>query len=227
MSDQNLQSHQQPFHDVAQRILLQSGPYAGDFRTCPDQYVGLVKSFLPGADFPERVCPLVREPKHCLLMVLESPHRAEFRRKREGHWIDDDLGPAYGATGKSITRHLPKVLDLEKFPEYGLVLINAVQFQCSRATNPLDTTLRDVTFTKIWKQGGREDFIRRLSDIHRSGDVVINSCTKGDFKVKSDELRELVQGAIVSVVPDCPTHILRSTHPASWRSADRLKKACS
>ena len=225
MVDQNLPSHKQPFHDVAQRILLQSDP-DGDFRACPDQYVGLIKSFLPGADFPERSKPSERKGK-CFLMILESPHRSEFRRKREGHWIDDDFGPAYGATGKSITRHLAKILDLEKFPEYGLVLINAVQFQCSRATNPLDTTLRDVTFTKIWKQGGREDFIRRLSDIHRSGDVVINSCTKGDFKVKSDELRELVQGAIVSVVPDCPTHILRSTHPASWRSADRLKKACS
>lgn len=225
MFDQDSQSHQEPFHEVAQRILLQSGPYAGDFRACPDQYVGLIKSFLPGADFPERLCPSVRRPKHCFLMILESPHRTEFRRKRVGRWIDDDLGPAYGATGKSITRHLSKVLDLKKYPEYGLILINAVQYQCSRATKPLDEKLRDATFTKIWSEGGREDFLRRLSAIHRPGDIVVNSCTQGNIKVKADELRELVQDAIISAALDSQTHSLRSSHPASWRSADRLKQA--
>lgn len=225
MVNQYSRSHQEPFHEVAQRILLQSGPYAADFRACPDQYVGLVRSFLPGADFPERVCRLVRERKPCFLMVLESPHRAEFRRKRVGNCIDDDLGPAYGATGKSITRHLSKVLDMEKFPEYGLVLINAVQYQCSRATRPLNVKLRDASFTRIWSQGGREDFIRRLSAIHRPGDVVINSCTKGDFKVESDELRHLVQVAIESAKLPGRTEILRSFHPASWRSACYRKLA--
>lgn len=225
MVDQNLQSHEKPFHDVAQRILLQSGPYAGDFRSCPDQYVGLVESFVPEADFPERVCALFRGPQPCFLMVLESPHTAEFRRKRVGRWIDDDLGPAYGASGKSITKHISKVLNLENFPDYGLVLINAVQYQCSRATKPLDETLRDANFTKIWSQGGREDFNRRLSAVHRADDVVVNSCTKGDSKVKSDELRELVQSAIISAALSDQTHTFRSSHPASWRSADRLKQA--
>jgi hypothetical protein len=227
MVDQDSKPYQQRFEEVAQRILLQSGPYAGDFRACPDQYVGLVKSFVPGADFPERVCALVRKPVPCFLMVLESPHWAEFRRKREGRWIDDDLGPAYGATGKSITRHLSKVLDLEKFPEYGLVLINAVQYQCSRATRPLDVKLRDACFTRIWSQGGREDFLRRLSAIRLPGDIVVNACTKGDSKVESDELRELVQSAIVSAQRKGQKRTFRSSHPASWRSADRLKQAWS
>lgn len=227
MFDQDQQSHQEPFHEVAQRILLQAGPYAGDFRVCPDQLVGLVNSFVPGADFPERLCALVRKPIPCFLMILESPHRAEFRRKRAGRWIDDDLGPAYGATGKSITKHLSKVLDLEKYPDYGLILINAVQYQCSRATKPLNEKLRDATFTKIWSEGGREDFLRRLSAIHRPRDVLVNSCTKGDINVKADELRELVQDAIISAALVGQTHSLRSSHPSSWRDPDRLKRAWS
>lgn len=212
------------FDRVARGILRRSAA-AGKLRPCPDQYVGLINSFVPGSDFPERSKPSRRRSGKCILMVLESPHRSEFGRKRHGVWIAHDPGPAYGATGKAITRHISKVIDPGTYRNFGLVLINAVQYQCSRGKSPLDEKVRDQNFVQIWNRGGRDAFEQRLSNICRPRDVIINACTKGKSG-KLGELRGLVQEAIDSKKLLSRSHTLRSTHPASWRDAERIKRAC-
>ena len=210
--------------DTLAKWILRRGKEAGDLRPCPDHYVGMIDSFVPGSDFPERSEPSKRRAGPCFLMVLESPHRSEFGRKRNGVWIARDPGPACGATGKAITRHISNVLDFVEYPNYGLVLINAVQYQCSRGQSPLNEKVRDENFVSIWNESGCENFMERLSTTHRVGDVIVNSCTKGKSK-EAGELRELVQKAIDLAKLKGRTRTLRSTHPASWGRSGKPKPA--
>ncbi|HLO67792.1 MAG TPA: hypothetical protein VK188_12280 [Holophaga sp.] len=169
-----------------------------------------------------------------LILVLESPHVREFEGSR------DLWGPVRGASGVGIRIHLGEIL--AKAPRAvqdrarecrGLVLMNAVQHQCSEgefplttksgkvATTPkgearmgLDRRLRDRNFLAMWKDhGGRRAFQERLARIHRPGDVLINACTIGD-----EGLRDLVAAALdparFPVDLDC-------YHPSCWWNPGR------
>jgi len=70
-------------------------------------------------------------------------------------------------------------------------------------------------FELLWKHGGLEDFQTRLKQTIRKGDIVVNSCTKGNLK--HVELRKLVQAAIVSATIDAL--LLNRCHPYSWFDA--------
>lgn len=177
-----------------------------------------------------RRVPAVRgETGPWLILVLESPHVREFMGPPE-HW-----GPVRGASGARIRRHLgtilaaapPRVQEKARTCR-GLVLMNAVQYQCSEGERPittkagapktnargqarmgLDERLRNSNFTAIWMDhGGREDFLERLDRVHRPMDLLVNACTKGD-----QNLRGLVAAALdpgrFPVDLDC-------YHPSCW-----------
>ena len=203
---------------AAARTILSNSRLGGEQGICPDQYVGLISSMKPtDSDFSER-SPVkrVEGSDRSVLLVLESPHIQEF----EGN---GGPGPAKGHTGRAIRTYLRGVLNWKEYEGWGLILINAVQYQCSHGTKPLDIELRNQNFRYIWGQDGRENFIDRLEGIYRDGDVIVNACTKGASS-KTGQLREMVQKALIgSKNIGKPENILRRFHPASWSRSLRMR----
>ena len=190
---------------VNEAVSLQGRPV--ESRECPDQYLGLIGSLLGKSAFPMRVPAQGRPEQVCVLMVLESPHVDEFA---------DELGPAKGATGELIRQHLAESLDLHGLAGYGLVLVNAIQHQCSLGANTV--VYRDRLFRAVWSNGGEADFRNRIVGIFRPGDVLLNCCTKGnDFEIYPP-LRNLVEAALRAALPNVQS--VRRMHPVSWRDAN-------
>jgi len=183
----------------------QNAMSATELRICPDQFVGRINTFSADqSDFPVRVSASERpEGLLCLIMVIESPHKQEFM---------GNLGPAKGSTGNLIRKWIKEIRDLFAYHNYGLILVNAIQFQCSLGRPTKE--FRDDVFKHVWGDRGGCDFRHRLKAIHREGDVIANCCTKGNLK--ESNLRALVQAAIVKTVINCTIH--RRTHPSSWYS---------
>jgi hypothetical protein len=191
------------FTAVAQRE-LSSLQQQIEQRACPDQYFGRVSALARTGCLSERSSTSARpidEP--CLILILESPHLAEFK---------GEPGPAKGTTGRNIATHICNVPGLEHFHEHGLILMNAVQYQCSLGFGT--ERFRDRVFTNMWRAGGRENFVSRLIGLHRPTDTLVNCCTKGKCSSASSELRVLVQLAIQEACPT--TSVLRRNHPSFW-----------
>jgi len=119
-------------------------------RICPDQYLGSLNEIIGNNIFPTRESVIRRPNNPCLIMVLESPHVEEFK---------GEPGPAKGRTGEMIRKHLPEAIDLSGVEGMGLVLLNAVQYQCSLKNT---SEFRDRIFRAVWSQGGKEDFQGRF-----------------------------------------------------------------
>lgn len=170
---------------------------------CPDQYVGVIGSLRSNgfdwkatADRPRNI--------HCVIMILESPHIHEF---------EEDVGPAKGCTGRLLCKHILEVNGLCRYKEYGLLLMNAVQYQCSLGYPT--KCFRDKIFQTLWDP---DEFKGRLTALFREGDVVLNCCTKG---YGSSFLRDRVQMAVEDWrrgTTDIEIPVLRRTHPSSWHS---------
>lgn len=191
------------FEDIAKAVLLEKAARPIEARRCPDQYVGLISQFFYNpSDFPERVLVESRPSDiKCVIMILESPHIDEF---------SNSLGTEKGQTGRLIRANFLLVNGLSEYNNHGLILINAVQNQCSLGSST--DCYRDDVFATVWQNGAKEDFIRRLNSIFQPGDVIVNCCTKGNMK--NNELRRLVQQSI----PSDKGEVLRRTHPSSWYS---------
>ena len=173
-------------------------------QVCNDQYVGRISELIGQKDFRQRD-PVCERPSNipCLILVLESPHRDEFA---------GTPGPAKGSTGRQIRRYLLQVKGLESLSDHGLILVNAVQYQCSLGMPT--RCFRDRVFSAVWSGGGQEDFESRLLDYWRPKDVIANCCTKGSARLADAELRVMVHDLILRALPD--TEPLRRTHPYSW-----------
>lgn len=199
------------FQDIANRHLSE---YQKNLepRACLDQYFGRVALIEKAENLSVRHPVAARPAKqNCLLLILESPHIKEFV---------DEPGPAKGTTGTNIARLLRDVPGLKADGEYGLILINAVQHQCSLGFPTGE--FRDQVFREVWSNGGKEDFTTRLKTIYKLGDKVINCCTKGKIRASTDELRVLVQRAIEQALPGVT--VLRRNHPASWHFSSNRQR---
>ena len=152
-----------------------------------------------------RLSPDQRPLASGLIVVLESPHTKEFK---------GEPAPAAGATGRLLAKHLRTVVGALIVQNPPIVLMNAVQYQCSLGSLP--KMHRDEVFAAVWDGGAREDFIRRLRQIYMPGDYVVCCCTQGIDIQRFGELRQKVLAAIVETVPS--NKVLRRTHPSSWRS---------
>ena len=187
---------------IAGAVSLQGRPF--EKRLCPDQYVGTLHQLLKQATFPCRLATDQRPTGPALILILESPHIDEYV---------DEPGPAKGFTGEMIRQHLSAAIDLAGRQAFGLVLMNAIQHQCSLGSNT--AVYRDRVFRAVWAQGGKEAFQTRLAGTVKLGDLVMNCCTKGnDFEIHPP-LRSLVEAAIREVMPDIET--IKRMHPAAWR----------
>ena len=141
-----------------------------------------------------------------MLLVLESPHTCEFK---------EPLGPAKGKTGTLIAKHALSVRGLQGKGNASLVLINAIQYQCSLGANT--SQYRDEVFVAAWKEFGESDFVARLKATYRANDLVVCSCTRGGSAEANKSLRQLVYAAMVDALPK-EALVLRRTHPYSWLS---------
>jgi len=65
-------------------------------------------------------------------------------------------------------------------------------------------------------------FMGRVAAASRSGDIVVNCCTKGnDFEIH-EPLRSLVERALRRALPQILP--MRRMHPASWRNKEKITK---
>jgi hypothetical protein len=191
-----------------EKIVSSTVPLTGrsfDVRACPDQYLGQLSEIMGKPQFPFRLNASQRTEHPCVVMVLESPHKDEFI---------GDPGPAKGFTGDMIRNFLHEALSQQNVGGFGLVLVNAIQHQCSLGISTSEH--RDKIFRAVWTQGGHENFVTRLRSVLRSSDIVMNCCTKGnDFELNTP-LRSLVEASMRLHFPAVQT--IRRMHPASWRT---------
>lgn len=178
-------------------------------RTCPDQFLGPIKDVLHNVDFPCRLPALLRTNAPCIIMVLESPHADEFI---------GEPAPAKGFTGEMIRRHLSEAISVDSLQSYDLILINAIQHQCSLGVST--DLYRDRIFRTTWNAGGRESFVSRIKHLYRPGDIVVNCCTKGNDYKTDTALRNLVEHELRKALPSVET--IKRMHPAAWREPSRI-----
>ncbi len=151
-----------------------------------------------------------------IILILESPHKDEY------NFISDCTrvnGPAYGKTGENINRYLPEILknimldyvNENEIKIYELVLINAVQYQCSLG-EPTKKYRNKVFKAYMENEQIKNDFcfrIKQTLDSCAGPCIIINCCTKGDIrgtnhKIVSDTLEYM------------GLYFYESTHPSSW-----------
>ena len=159
-----------------------------------------------------------------IVLVLESPHTEEF---------DEDrcLGPAIGTTGDGIKNillgNLAKFIFINDLLDYGsyfktsseiteglykLLIVNAVQYQCSLGNLEDDASKRqrNKIFKNFFKKAAQEDFKKRLKIYNPK--IIINCCTGGHYG-EVDGLQKLVQEVIDS--GDFSALKLIGSHPSS------------
>lgn len=193
------------FADTVQRV-IDVPPKGLEERPCPDQYVGELGQLRVAGVITSRFPVSARTSRSAVLMILESPHIDEFK---------GEPGPARGRTGQRIAQYTLSVPGVEDRSNSSLVLVNAIQHQCSLGQPTCRH--RDKVFLAAWQDYGREDFINRLTAVYQSGDLVMCACTKGVGGTVNKSLRQLVYEAIVEALPK-GAQVLRRTHPACWYS---------
>ena len=141
-----------------------------------------------------------------IALVLESPHKKEFE--------NSSCGPAKGAAGENISdillgnlakfrfindiqnegAYFKTSIDLRE-GKYKLLLINAVQYQCSLGdlTGKGKKEQRDKIFRAFFIREAQDDFIERLR--RHNPKIIINCCTGGHY-MKVDGLQKMVQEVI-------------------------------
>ena len=180
---------------------------------CPDQLVGPIVDFdAKEDDFPYRLpaTTIAETQNRRLVLVLESPHKAEFDLPKEP-------GPAKGKTGKNIRQYSSQIEALRDFTQYPVLLMNAIQYQCSLGFST--RKFRDKVFLKLWSEGGKENFMARLNSYCDSNAVIVNCCTKGN---QSQELRSRVHNAIEELQLNAT--IIKRGHPVTWSIKNRRNK---
>jgi hypothetical protein len=202
------------FEEIATRFV----PMFREFRRCDDQFVGTVEVIdnstrlldCRGTDFSTRISlgDWDRPEGPIIILILESPHTSEYKGPTPRPAAGDDSGD----TGRALRTLLHEACPMhERLPNgrYPLVLLNAVQYQCSLGVKT--TLYRDKVFLKCWDAFGRKDFESRLRSLHREDDVVMNCCTAAG--PEKSRLREIVEASICRLVG---RSTFRIEHPANW-----------
>ena len=186
-------------------------------RRCDDQFVGTAQIIDHstrlhddgGTDFAMRIRlqEWDRPKVSAIILILESPHTSEY----EYPTPKPAAGDGYGDTGRGLRSLFYAACPVHLFlpnGDYPLVLMNAVQYQCSLGFNP--KKYRNKVFLKCWDLFGKQDFENRLFSMYKGNDIVINCCTAAGPKRR--KLREVVE-ASCSLVGGST---LKIEHPANW-----------
>ena len=189
-------------------------------KLCPDSYIGEIKNnnglgwTNTAAGNPVNANTVVNyssinKENNYLILILESPHFYEYDINSK-----DALGPAQGKTGNNIKNYLIDCLNTNNqikglFTKgYEVVVLNAVQYQCSQGISPLKQGVRDKNFSHFWGNGFSNDLIDRINAFSNGNNnlIIVDACTR-KLKLK------LVEPALSASL----THYI-STHPSSWWS---------
>ena len=171
-----------------------------------------------------RAVPVDGEGSRCghnpvLLILLESPHRQEYRGS-----VANPIGPARGQTGINLKNCLGAMLGRSRgvmgtVPCGTRVIVaNPVQFQASLhavhggSLRHYDfRKLRDSVWKSIWSVGEiREDFRVRISNFAPTW--IINACTGGSKGWGG--INCAVSNCLLRAQLGCPLYA--TTHPAIW-----------
>ncbi len=166
--------------------------------------------------FKRMMCPVI-----CI--VLESPHKYEYHGSTP-------LGPALSTTGRNLEQYLLPVLNMAIASKiihlrdgiYRLLLVNAVSYQCSNASNLKlngNKKARDIVFSDVWACGGKKEFLKRIVKYKPS--LIINSCTGGFQNVKNPND---LNGKVTECLIRRGLRLVASAHPSScffWKKGLR------
>lgn len=189
---------------------------------CPDQIVGDItkignRSFLLQNSIILHRQPINNgtAPKYCvdysnirpdnyIIFILESPHIAEY--DNNGNPTGPACGSNSGDAGYDIEHHLNNVLQNSssfvgqlKMKTYKLVLLNAVQYQASAGTHPLDKKQKEKNWINFWNKGFDKDLTARLNAfVQKTHEChIVNLCTIGNRGLHFMVNQELKKLAIV------------------------------
>lgn len=191
----------------------------GRYRICNDRYL------IRHCDIPESELQ-IQQQTGSIVLLLESPHEAEYTDDEGGYGIDRRQVPANGDSGENIDLCLGTVL-LHIQIETGLVvsdrhvvISNPVQFQTSLhaihgqsvSDSPWDT-LRNNVWRALWGNENehiQQCFLARLERYHPR--VIINACTS-DLKHR---VTSSVEGWLNARGLEIPLY--KIDHPANWQN---------
>lgn len=190
---------------------------------------------------------------NAIIILLESPHTDEYK---DGV----PVGPANGKTGENINKYLTDILNeavtskvitlYSKAKKYDLILMNAIQYQCSLGVNPI--LFRDFCFMKLWEREKTINSLNRrlniILDNYRKGHIIlINGCTLGSHsdlltvhkgKITKKYLKEIEYEGKILNNPSLKAYVAQEvgmtlkgtaikqhyiSHPSSWYSANNRK----
>ena len=173
---------------------------------------------------PER-----REGQSVVLLLLESPHKNEYKYDPEPESLQS-IAPAQGATGNNIQRHFPEVLKCGLSPALcdgaSVVIANPIPYQTSLVSISDEPRkwrpVRDAVWAALWNNRVvKAHFAERLRQYNPH--VVINACTSA----RSPDLPYTYSVHVAKfVAAQYPTaKLFTTTHPFSWwrASCRRLK----
>ena len=164
--------------------------------------------------------------KSTILLLLESPHKDEYKKGDPG----DPIAPAQGTTGTNIDKFLGCGLNASGMAtQIGnnarVIIANPVQFQTSLWTIHKGSltaghcwqTLRNAVWKTLWKEYQiRREFCCRLQSYKPN--IVRNCCTGGEKGLR---------GQVQSVLSECLSRFesnaltYEANHPVRW--TDSLK----
>ena len=144
-----------------------------------------------------------------IAVVLESPHKSEYN-------MGLPLGPAKGTTGRLFDNEFTRMFSTSMLNShflsgnYDVILLNAVQFQCSLGqplNNNNNKQVRDRNWLNIFNNhGGAIDIVNRLKALNPA--LIINLCTKGFSNL------QLILDRQLRANFSCP--YTYGTHPSTW-----------
>ncbi|WP_146005601.1 hypothetical protein [Salinivibrio kushneri] len=124
-----------------------------------------------------------------VVMVTESPHVEEFRVSGVTDFTSKESiksRPVNGVSGQNIMNHMVQLLNESQMSlsdgNYPLLVINALQEQCSQGVDPKHH--RTKNFIKLWRIK-KHLLAERLNAICPA--LVICSCTTGDFYLDDNQ----------------------------------------
>lgn len=192
-------------------------------RLCPDAYCDKKIDKTMIGKYKFRRLPVdynsVDKGKHYILLLLESPHRDEFKYKNNPR-------PAMGETGNNIrdyflndllNNNVKKHMDNE---QYTVVLINPIQFQTSLGNKSYYRSgIKDYNWVRMWNSRCN-DFLKRIncyifSKKDRNSVIVFNLCT--DSTNKQSIVSKVLRNEFPKLL------LFEAQHPSSWNKIKKIK----
>ena len=175
--------------------------------------------------------PATNDGIDTLVVVVESPHKDEYRNENLSCPIAAAQGNTIRSTGYGIEHHLSGIVNriacyipnMEN--EYRVIIVNPIPWQASLSSlheqSPRRSpwkNLRDAVWKALWNIDiVRGYFLTRLNDYNPS--IVVNACTGGKGRYG---LNAIMDQAICSVVPDANLRP-RTPHPSLWHQPSKRR----